>query len=806
MSIQQQRRQQGARPGRFAGLRPPTRQLRLDRRSVRWRLLALAVVVAVGLGWLVTSPLRRPAERVYNPTVDAYVSTAHPDTNYAATPILRADATPKIRSYLRFRLNDLSGRVVRAELRLWSKTGDLTGYAVHRVASTSWDERGITSNNGPSMGNPVATSGPFGPESWSSTDVTRLLQANGQVSLAVTTESRQNITFDSREGRHRPQLVVQTRPAPAPAAADPATSGQWLKTAIENVSGATGARYGTRDDRGQPMETLKIISSPSGGYLGVYHTIVGDRATVRVATSTDLLHWRHRAVLDRRASQPTLAALSDGGFLVAAEAHADPGAGRRGRWLRFRYYPTLPEFLAGTALRTFDAPRRLATSPGGAEGTPNIYQATLSPDLARSTIQVGFHYYKDGTVDRQARGTLSGFSRWVAQPDPDLDAALERQRITDHIGDRDHVSYQGVGFTVVEGRAAATEPWRVYLYQPGERAAQVLNVKTERGSGAFANPTVTLLRGPSGASALVVTMFLPHSAAASGEAGELIYYKEYGPRPASPDPVIAAAGDIACASDEPVTPTTCRQQATSDLLVAANPTGVLALGDLQYEAGAQAGFVDSYERTWGRLKAITHPVPGNHEYGSGGAAGYFDYFGPAAGERRKGYYSFDLGAWHLIALNSSCKEVGGCGRGSPQERWLRADLAAHDNRCTLAYWHHPRLSSGSHGSNEEFDAFWRALYEAGADVVLNGHDHDYERFAPQDPGGKADPGRGIRQFVVGTGGKNLSGFHPVLANSEVRNGDAAGVLVLTLHPREYEWRFMPERIGGFTDGGSGSCN
>src|SRR4029450_3695934 len=208
------------------------------------------------------------------------------------------------------------------------------------------------------------------------------------------------------------------------------------------------------------------------------------------------------------------------------------------------------------------------------------------------------------------------------------------------------------------------------------------------------------------------------------------------------------------AADERVTARTCHQQATSDLAVAANPTGVLALGDQQYDRALLGGFVNSYEPTWGRLKAVTHPVPGNHEYLSG-AADYFTYFGPAAGDPAKGWYSFDIGARHLIALNSSCARVGGCGPGSPQERWLRADLAAHPNRCTLAFWHHARFSSSGHGSYPTYDGFWRALYEAGADVVLSSHDHDYERFAPQDPDAKPDPRRGMRQFVVGTGGKNL---------------------------------------------------
>lgn len=201
---------------------------------------------------------------------------------------------------------------------------------------------------------------------------------------------------------------------------------------------------------------------------------------------------------------------------------------------------------------------------------------------------------------------------------------------------------------------------------------------------------------------------------------------------------IAAAGDIAC---DPASGSfngglgvglECRQRATSDLLVGAGYEAVLGLGDLQYEDGAFSKFGASYDPSWGRVKAVTHPAPGNHEYLTAGAAGYYQYFGAAAGDPAKGYYSFDLAGWHLIALNSNCSAVGGCGAGSAQEQWLRADLAAHASAtCTLAYWHHPRFSSGEHESDSTYQALWQALYDANADLVLVGHDHDYERFAPQ---------------------------------------------------------------------------
>jgi hypothetical protein len=262
---------------------------------------------------------------------------------------------------------------------------------------------------------------------------------------------------------------------------------------------------------------------------------------------------------------------------------------------------------------------------------------------------------------------------------------------------------------------------------------------------------------------------------------------------------LLVAGDIAdCGS---------RGDEGTAALLDANPTAAVAtLGDNVYDSGTRSEFADCYGPSWGRHKGRTRPAPGNHEYGSDGARPYYEYFGEAAGEPEKGYYSYDLGPWHVVVVNSNCGEVA-CGAGSAQEAWLRADLAAHPARCTLAYWHHPRFSSGSrHGSTPGMAPIWKTLYELGADVVLAGHDHDYERLAPLDPSGKVDQERGIRSFVVGTGGKSHSGFGGPLTGSEVRNGDTFGVLELTLKPIGYDWKFIPQPGFSFTDSGSGDCH
>ena len=291
--------------------------------------------------------------------------------------------------------------------------------------------------------------------------------------------------------------------------------------------------------------------------------------------------------------------------------------------------------------------------------------------------------------------------------------------------------------------------------------------------------------------------------------------------PATSDPVIAAAGDIAC---DPTntnfqggngSTNSCRQKYTSDLLVGAGLSAVLDLGDNQYYCGGYQAFIQSYDLSWGRVKDITHPSVGNHEFltsggtdcnaANAGAAGYFKYFGPAAGQPGQGYYSFDIGTWHIIALNSNCGDAGGCSTSSPQGKWLANDLKTHSNFCTLAYWHIPLFSSGGRANNNS-KTFWQLLYDNNADLILSAHDHLYERFAPQTPTGTLDSTRGIREFLVGTGGANHTGIVQVAANSEVRNVDTFGVMKLTLHPTSYDWQFVPEAGKSFTDSGSTACH
>jgi hypothetical protein len=264
--------------------------------------------------------------------------------------------------------------------------------------------------------------------------------------------------------------------------------------------------------------------------------------------------------------------------------------------------------------------------------------------------------------------------------------------------------------------------------------------------------------------------------------------------PPPADPVLVGAGDIANSGSG--------DSATAALLDAI-PGTVFTTGDNAYNNGTASEFNTHYAPTWGRHKARTRPSPGNHDHGTSGASGYYGYFGSAAGPSGRGYYSYDLGTWHIVSLNSNI----GMAAGSGQEEWLRADLAASGKPCTLAYWHHPLFTSGSdHGPSTSTRPLYQALYDHNADVVVWGHNHQYERFAPQNPNGSLDNSRGLRAFVAGMGGASHYGFGTIRPNSQARNSDTYGVLKFTLHPNGYDWQFVPQAGRTYADRGRGFCH
>ena len=295
-----------------------------------------------------------------------------------------------------------------------------------------------------------------------------------------------------------------------------------LAKIIEDVPGATAYRYQAVDSAGHSMDTAKIIADPAGGYLAIYHTLKGTFFQTHLAISTDLLTWTYQQTYGDRMHQPYLMALSNGGFVLANER--DSGFYN---WIMVRYYASRADLLANRALRSYEIPHTLVPAKQLAEGTPNIYSVTLDPDIDHSTIDIGFHYFMKGNVDRQARGTLTNFTSWTSQAETEIDDALLKYDLRGNIGDRDHIIFRDVSINIQEGQYVRLDfgSWRPFLWDWSTKTARQLNIRTHGGSKAFANPTLTLLPAPGGGQALAVTLFVPSENSAPGEAGELIYYK-----------------------------------------------------------------------------------------------------------------------------------------------------------------------------------------------------------------------------------------------------------------------------------------
>lgn len=353
------------------------------------------------------------------------------------------------------------------------------------------------------------------------------------------------------------------------------------------------------------------------------------------------------------------------------------------------------------------------------------------------------------------------------------------------------VSVDYAGWTTTLGAVPTDSVVKTY-----DGAGQLLQTLSRTASVDYKNGTVygarNPLNPPSGAPRIVIAL---------GRDGDGFGNCRVTHSPSTTaDPVVAAVGDMVCAPGATVTTSACRQEAVSNSIIAAKPAALLTLGDNQYPAGSLADFRGAYAPSYGRVKSITSPTVGNHEYATTGAAGYFDYFGTPAGSRSKGYYSQDIGSWHVVTLNSE-RDISA---GGAQMTWLKNDLAAHPNVCTLAVTHKPRFSSGEHGSQASMAPFFDVLVNARVELLLSGHDHDYERFAPQTASGTASSS-GVRQVVVGTGGKSLYPITTVQPNSVARSDSGFGWLKLTLHRSSADLQYVPVDGNTFSDKTTITC-
>jgi hypothetical protein len=784
-------------------------------------------------------------------TADAYVSAAAPTTNTGTATKIRADGDPSVTTYLHFAVPSPVAGVTKAVLSLHAASALSAGIQVHAVTA-AWNESNITASNAPPVGAVIATTGAITDGAWVDIDVTSAVTSGATFDFAITDPSVTAVAFDSRESANPPRLVIQlgtggTTSAVAPPAVTTLSTPSTTTSGSGSGAPATSSTWPIRAMFYYPWFPNAWRQGGVSPFTR-YHPTIGYYDGTSSSVIEQQMRW-----------------LADAGMNAAIASWWGPGS---------LTDANIPKILS--TLHSTGSPIKLSLYYEIGSGLPSA--SKLSSDLDYIASHYGsdssflhvegkpvlFVYNATGAAVTCAAPTafkaanagrfyidlkvFNGFKTCADQPDD-----------WHQYGPATATSWQkGYSFTISPGFWKVTEPTARLPRDParwaqaardmvasGERW-QLVTTFNEWGEGTAVEPA-TEWNSPSGAGTYLDTLreALSGSTPASPPPTTTTTppptttttpppTTTTTPPPTtttttttSSDPVIAAAGDIACNATAASfnggngTGSSCRQKWTSNLLV--NMTGlkaVLPLGDAQYECGDAADYAASYDPSWGRVKSITHWATGNHEYGN--SCGRNDnsastkYFGVA---NPKGWYSYDVGTWHLIVLNSECSygtgltAVGGCGAGSPQETWLKDDLASHQSECTLAYWHEPRFSSGEHGDATQMGVLWNDLVAAHADVVLAGHNHDYERFEPigaTSPSATQptlDPA-GIRQFVVGTGGKNHYGLSTTALNGEiVRDSTTYGVLKLTLHPASYDWEFVNDAgSGSFKDAGSGSCH
>jgi hypothetical protein len=725
-------------------------------KSVRALVLPLLVLVGV-LAWGAQRS-RATQSTDLGVRADAYVRADRPNGNYGSSPRLRVDGSPRFIAYMRLPgTQGIPGgaTLVAAVLHVHVNSGNHQGVIVRPVVDR-WRETKVTWKTRPRLGPSIAESGPTSTGTWIDIDVTNAIEARSN-SVALVSRDAHEQRYGAREGSQPPVLVliydIEPSPSPSPSTA-PSPSGpvpyRYMYNSGSDQAVVAAAGWNLLDTGASKSE---VDALPSGTKALVW---VGDydNSTCAWQVSDAAL----TSQVTDMAGDPKVA-----GYFFSDEP--DPNA-----------CPNAPaqHKARSDLIHNLDPGKFTLVVLDSNSGQASLDQIPLWVGVADYAGLDPYPCYQGEACDYSwideniAAADAAGLTYWgVVQAFND---ATWRWPTPD---EENHMLAQWAA-SAEKGYMTFAWTWAGSNLSSKPNLLAVLENFNLTGA-------VSLSPGP-------IPSLSPSLSPSSSPSG---------------DPMIAAAGDIACpAAWGGATSTDCRQSFTAQQIIAYNPTAVLTLGDNQYEDGALSEFLSAgaFDVTWGQFKAKTFPAPGNHEYHTAGAQGYFDYFGSRAPGP---YYSFDIGAWHLISLNGDISAFS----GSPQETWLRSDLAAHSNQCTLAYWHEPRWSSGStHGSDSTYSQLWQDLYGAGADVVLNGHEHEYERFAPQNPTGQLDTTNGIREFVVGTGGAQLYSFGAPITNSEFRYNADFGILLITLHATSYDWQFVAQKTGAIIDSGTTPCH
>jgi hypothetical protein len=717
------------------------------------------------------------------PVADARVLQVNPTTNFGTQSRLDVDS-PGEESYIRFSVTGVTGTVQNATIRLFVTNGSTDGPAVYGTDNT-WTETGITWNNRPAATTgALANIGSAERGTWAEYNLTAHITGDGTYSFVFLPDGTDGIRFDSREGSSPPQLVLAFTSGPTPTPTNTPTN-----TPIPPSPTATNTPTMTSTSTNTPTNTPTPTPTNTPTNTLVPPTPTATNTPTMTPTSTNT-----------PTDTPTPTATST------------PTTGPS---------PTPTNTPTNTPVPPTPTATNTPTLAPTPTNTPSSSSLTLAPVADARVLEV------NPTINY---GTITRLD--VDSPGEESYIRFSVTGVTGAVQNATLQLFVGNGSSDGPGVYGTDNSWTETGITWNNRPAPTTGVLANIGSapaGTWAEYDLTAHITGDGTYNFV---FLPDGSDGirfesreSSTPPQLILTFTSGPTPTptntptlgpSPTPtntptntptptptntpstdsvVFVGAGDIADCSR-------VQDEQTAQLLDNI-PGTVYTVGDNAYPDGTDAQFNNCYEPTWGRHKARTHPAAGDNDYNTSGATGYFNYFGAAAGNPNEGYYSYDVGSWHIIVLNSNCSDIGGCRPNDPQGQWLQADLAANQSICTLAIFHEPLFSSS--GVDADMRDFWVPLYEAGADIILNGHRHNYERFAQQNPDGVAEPGRGIREFVVGTGGANLSSWHSNAQNSEVRNNTTYGVLKLTLNPVSYDWEFIPIAGQTFTDSGSTLC-
>jgi chitodextrinase len=794
----------------------------------------------------------------FTPTDDAFVSAVFPFTNYGARRTLRVDNDPVSHSLIKFSVRGIADRsVASATLWLYCKNEASFGGSVFEMPDPPfpWTEDTVTWNNAPRAAvAPVASLGPVEVGNWYPLDVTPLVSGDGVVNLRMTSTRSNGADYWSKEAlADVGPLLVVTMQEPLPDTTPPTTPTNLVATAVDPTTVTLTWNESIDDEGVAGYEVFR-----NGTHLATTPPVTGyTDATAAPATSYEYAVRAIDAAGNASGASDTAAVTTPGiagpvTLVAVADSFVDSSQPDRnfGGLGQIRT-DGLPEVhgLIRFELQDFGSALSAATLRVFANSSNSLgadVRGVVDSEWDETTLTFATMPAVLDAVDSSGPIVSGRWIEWdvtsLMSSGGPISLGLTSQSFTaTSFASRESLnppqlvlSFQGSSTPPPEPPAdtiAPTAPTNLTaVAASAERVDLAWTASTDAvgvtGYNIYRNGSLLTSTGPVTTypdTSVTPSTTYEYTVRAHDKAGNLSAPSNSDSvttpaLPPSPDPdpspgsgvTVAAAGDIAC---DPLssafnngagTASSCRQAATAKLLTGAD--AVLTLGDTQYENGAYDKFLASYDKSWGAAKGITYPSVGNHEYQTPGGLGYFTYFGSAAGTPGQGWYSFNLGGWHIIALNSNCSAVGGCGVGSPQYLWLQADLAANNADCTMAYWHHPRFSSGNYGNDSAFQPFWQLLYNDGAEIVLAGHDHNYQRYAPQTPAGARDDARGIREFIAGTGGKTHYAVDPSGTNRQAANGDTFGVLKLTLRTGAYDWQFVPEEGKTYTDSGTGSCH